>query len=156
MSAGTILHSDLVEQRRRLADTRNESQHEFQRLAALSAVLSDCGANVSYQYPTLEDLGLTADEVASNDPSVQSRVANTLNEAGDRSLDENGHIEYLLGAYGLMSEEQIRARKEALARSYVEMTLKIQQIDALILVLLSADPASSPSNLAKAFCEIKS
>ena len=156
MSSGTILHSDLVEQRGRLVDTRNEAQNDFQRLAILSAVASECGADVCYRYPGLEELGLSADDVASSDPAVQLRVVKTLDEAGERSLDEKGHIEFLLRASGLMSEAQVRARKDAQARIYVEATLKIQQIDALIEVLLSVDPKISPADLAKSFCEIKS
>jgi hypothetical protein len=143
-------------------DEAKKSLHEELRVLKLQDILVatrlDCGSDVTYQYPDPDELGISLEDLDSDNAGVQARVDSNVESANEDSRKRKGHIGLLLTTFGLDAEaiDIHRCKARESGRAIVKAMLRIQQIDDLILPLLSvpAGAEMSPTEIAQMFCGI--
>lgn len=158
-----FITADLFEERKRQIARVDEARAAMQdalrtlRLDSLMAsVVAECGDHAVYRYPNHEELGLSVETLASDEPSSKEEVLKKIESANEESRARNGQIALLLETYRLSNDDADKVRSELRghARTIVEARLRVLQIDDLRLILLSSDPSpgTTAADVAKMFC----
>jgi hypothetical protein len=165
MEVLTSLLDSLEQQRKQVVAALDEAKtllREQLRVLELQEILTaitvDCGSEISYEYPDPKELGISLEDLDSEDTGIQARIASILESAGEDSEKRRGHIGLLLTTFGLSPEvvEDHRSSARKAGRIIVESMLRIQQIEDLRVALLGVDPHAemSANEIARIFCSI--
>jgi len=121
----------------------------------LTLIATKCGNDISYRYPKFDDLGITVDLLASDEPAAIKQIDKSLALAVQESLQRKGHIRLLLNTFKSDNDETVALRIQAtqLANDIIECCLRISQIDILTPLLLNNTGGEmSMSQIADLFC----
>ena len=159
-----MLFDKLNKERERQAANLNDAKASLRTLVStiwlndlLSSIGCECGNDISYQYPTSEELGISIEELASDQPAAKNDVDKKLMIASEDSKRRKGHLDFLLKTFGHDQNEIADLRNSAnkLANEIIECYMRLVQIDCLTLPLLNVDPNAGVSikQIADVFCK---
>lgn len=150
-----LLFNILTKTRKEYVANADVAQAELCALAPLvkideylEGIRTTCGSNLSYQYPTADQLDITYDLLVADDRRPTDQFFEKLEPAIEESRQRNGHIQMLLTMPRFEAAEVLprRNRINALTNEVIEYYLRVTQIDALIELMINIDP-DSPANV---------